>query len=151
MPDFFAWISFFRQLFCHGWKIHNQFCLHDKGIPEGWKVKEEESQPEEFSGSIGRQVQDRISFSWINIHLFCYGWKIHNQFCLHGKSIPEGWKVKEEESQSEECSGSIGSQVQDQISLFWINVHLFILTWENQGYRNCNRRWGFTSTNFKLW
>ena len=34
-----------------------------KVFPEGWKVKEEESQPEECSGSNGNQVQDRISIS----------------------------------------------------------------------------------------
>jgi hypothetical protein len=32
-------------------------------------------------------------------------------------SIPEGWKVKEEESHSEECSISIDEQVQDRISV----------------------------------
>ena len=36
---------------------------------------------------------------------------------LHGKSFPEGWKVKEEESHSEECSISIDEQVQDGISV----------------------------------
>ena len=92
--EIYAWISFFRQLFCYGWKIHNQCCLHGRGIPERWKVKEEESQPEECSGSIGSQVQDRISFSWINIHLYCYGWKIHNQFCLHGKKFQKDGKLK---------------------------------------------------------
>ena len=36
---------------------------------------------------------------------------VHTQICLHDISIPEGWKVKEEESHSEECSISIDEQV----------------------------------------
>ena len=36
---------------------------------------------------------------------------------IDGISIPEGWKVKEEESHSEESSISIEEQVQDWISV----------------------------------
>ena len=57
----YTWISFFNQLFCYGWKVHTHICLHSISIPEGWKVKEEES----HSISNDEQVQDRISFSRI--------------------------------------------------------------------------------------
>jgi hypothetical protein len=49
------------------------------------------------------------------------------QFGLHYISIPVGWKVKEEESHSEECSISIDEQVQDRISVSIIS-----------GYYNCD-------------
>jgi hypothetical protein len=51
------------------------------------------------------------------INCFCYGWKVSIQICLYGISIPKGWRVKEEEFQSEECSGSIDKQVQDHINI----------------------------------
>jgi hypothetical protein len=43
--------------------------------------------------------------------------KVHTEICLHDLSIPEGWKVNEAESHSEECSISNDEQVQDRISV----------------------------------
>ena len=47
-------------------------------------------------------------------------------------SIPDGWKVKEEESHSEECSISIDEQVQDRISVSRILLN------------SCDRRFSIT-------
>jgi hypothetical protein len=48
------------------------------------------------------------------------------QIGLHCISIPEGWKVKEEESHSEECSISIDEQVQkyltEKLYSGWLNI-----------------------------
>ena len=52
--------------------------------------------------------------------------------CLHDISIPEGWKVIEEESHSEECSMSIDEQVQDRTSVSRI-----------LGYCTCDRRFSY--------
>ena len=44
--------------------------------------------------------------------MFCYGWRVHTQICLHDIRIPEGWRV----NVSEESSGSklrIGSTLKE--------------------------------------